>query len=180
MENSLTVHLSSPADHRFSQARRDPDAFLRWCRKTFSQRFGKDVFFVVLEDDSHAQNLADFMDAHLTEELRKTYGQSSLFFRELKSAMKTRSRKREIVDCRRIMMRLLKDSNITLTQIGSIMGGRDHTTVIHSLAKHDDLMKTEPAYRAMFNKLKQRCINEGFIFSVDSIKDYAQPALCTA
>lgn len=161
---------------RISNARHNPDAFLRWCRKVFNLRFNKDVFFIIQNDERDARNMADFLDAYLTNELRKNLGSNSVFFRELKT-VRNKSRKRELVDARHMMMRLLHCTNITLTHIGVLMGGRDHTTVIHALKAHEDLFDTNPAYRNEYEHLKQLCIDEGFIFSADALKDHPESTL---
>jgi len=161
-----------------SGARQDPEAFLRWCKKEFHHRFRKHVFFIVQNDERDAKNMAEFLDKYLTNEMRTTYGATSDFFRRLKTIICNKSRKRELVDARHMIMRLLYDSNISLTQVGIIMGGRDHTTVIHGLKKHADLYDTNTAYRKQYEHLKYLCISEGFIFTVDSIENYSESTVC--
>lgn len=165
---------------QFTTARIDPDVFLRWCRDEFKARFHKDVFFIVQNTERDARALANFLDDYLTTEIRHTLGGESQFFRELKSIMRTSSRKREIVDRRHIAMKLLNETNITLTQIGILCGGRDHSTVIHALHAFEDQYETNTAYRNMYDNLKQLCISQGFIFTPDAIKDYPESAVCSA
>lgn len=180
METRLIETSATPVKYeRMSSARHNPEAFLRWCRTVFNQRFNKDVFFIIQNDERDARNMADFLDSYLTNELRNQLGGSSAFFRDLKT-VRNRSRKRELVDARHMMMRLLHDTNITLSQTGAIMGGRDHTTVIHALKAHEDLYDTNPAYRNQYEHLKHLCINEGFIFSSDAVKDHSQSAIRSA
>ena len=46
------------------------------------------------------------------------------------------SRARRLVRVRQIMMAVLKDvTNLSLTEIGNVCGGRDHATVVYALAQ---------------------------------------------
>lgn len=54
------------------------------------------------------------------------------------------NRRRPLVACRQVAMYLCRDlTNLSLPKIGSAFGGRDHTTVIHSVAKVTSLMQTD-------------------------------------
>ena len=54
-----------------------------------------------------------------------------------------KTRKKEVVKPRQVIMFLLReDFNISYPSIGEKMGGRDHTTVIHSCEKVKDELKT--------------------------------------
>jgi chromosomal replication initiator protein len=54
-----------------------------------------------------------------------------------------KTRKKEIVKPRQIIMYLLReDMNISYPSIGEKLGGRDHTTVIHSCEKIKEDIKT--------------------------------------
>jgi hypothetical protein len=176
----LEKSVTSVNPEHVTTARQDPETFLRWCKKEFRQRFHKNVFFIVQNDERDARNMAEFLDSYMTNELRAAYGANSLFFQELKTIIRNKSRRRELVDARHMIMRLLHDTNITLVQIGIIMGGRDHTTVIHGLKQHENLYDTNTAYRKQYEHLKYLCISEGYIFTADSIKDYAESTVCIA
>jgi len=65
-------------------------------------------------------------------------------------------RKRELVNCRRFIMRFLKDyTELTLAQIGKWAGHKDHTTVIHALHTLSDLMETEDQTRHDYLEIKK-------------------------
>ena len=51
-------------------------------------------------------------------------------------------------------MYLCKDNGTTLKKIGEIMGGRDHTTVMHARDKIADLIQTDPRVATEVNDLK--------------------------
>jgi len=56
-----------------------------------------------------------------------------------------KTRKKEVVKPRQIIMYILReDLNISFPSIGEKMGGRDHTTVIHSCEKIKGELKTSP------------------------------------
>ena len=49
--------------------------------------------------------------------------------------------------------------NITLKEIGSFLGGRDHSTVIHGIKTAGDLIETDKQFREEYKRL------ESFILS---------------
>jgi hypothetical protein len=64
-----------------------------------------------------------------------------------------RSRRIDFVDARRMYIIILYVYfNYKLTQI-ALRVNRDHSTIIHSLTAHDDLMKTNIAYKEKFKKV---------------------------
>lgn len=74
------------------------------------------------------------------------------FYGVEESSMYAKTRKREIVRPRQIIMYILReDFHLSYPAIGSVFGGRDHTTVIHACEKikndllQDDDFKTEVA-----------------------------------
>lgn len=68
--------------------------------------------------------------------------------------LKSKSRKREKVIVRHMLFMLLRlETVMTLKGIGEIMGGYDHTTVIHGIQQFKDLMETNKALNNQFVKL---------------------------
>ncbi|MER3515352.1 MAG: chromosomal replication initiator protein DnaA, partial [Chloroflexota bacterium] len=60
------------------------------------------------------------------------------------AALKGRSRNAEIALPRQIAMFLLREEiGISLPQIGEVLGGRDHTTVLHGCEKISDLIERD-------------------------------------
>jgi chromosomal replication initiator protein len=56
-----------------------------------------------------------------------------------------KTRRKEVVKMRQIIMYLLReDFNVSFPHIGRELGGRDHTTVIHSCAKIKSELETDP------------------------------------
>jgi chromosomal replication initiator protein len=61
------------------------------------------------------------------------------------------SRRQPLVLCRQVAMYLCRDlTDLSLPKIGSYFGGRDHTTVIHSIDKVKRILRSD---RAVFDKV---------------------------
>lgn len=66
-----------------------------------------------------------------------------------------RRRMQEVVVPRQMAMFFLKEkTTLSLKAIGNVMGGRDHTTVIHSIEVVMDRMATEETYRRNLHYLR--------------------------
>lgn len=66
------------------------------------------------------------------------------------------SRKADLVVARHIAMFLLRDTlNIQLEKVGEIMGGRDHTTVMHAVEKMKDEVSNNADVRRKITAIKQ-------------------------
>ncbi len=66
-----------------------------------------------------------------------------------------KTRRKEIVRARQVAMYILReDFNISYPLIGQKMGGRDHTTVIHSHLKIRDDLKTDPLLLQEIEKIR--------------------------
>lgn len=58
------------------------------------------------------------------------------------------SRKRECVESRHLMAYIIKrKTKFSLKNIGMRLGGRDHTTIIHSVKTFEDLFETDSVFR---------------------------------
>lgn len=63
-------------------------------------------------------------------------------------------RHKEIVDARHILCSILyKNFGLTLKKIGGIIGGRDHSTIMHSLEMFRDRFETSEPYRSMVKNI---------------------------
>ena len=65
--------------------------------------------------------------------------------------MQTRTRKRNIMECRQVIHWMLKNNvtfnTMSLEAIGNIVGGKYHATVIHSVKQINNLIQTERPFR---------------------------------
>ena len=70
-----------------------------------------------------------------------------------RNEIKIRTRKREIVEARQVCMDLMKSSNAfeSLAEIGELMGGFDHATVLHSAKTVKNLRETNKIFREKTN-----------------------------
>ncbi|MGB3330382.1 MAG: chromosomal replication initiator protein DnaA, partial [Thermomicrobiales bacterium] len=67
-----------------------------------------------------------------------------------------RQRKREIVLPRQVAMYLLREeTDSSLSEIGAILGGRDHTTIIHGIEKIENLLETDVALRGHLMAIRE-------------------------
>ncbi len=72
-----------------------------------------------------------------------------------KSDIYEKTRKKEIVKARQMAMYILReDFNVSYPHIGQKMGGRDHTTVIHSHLKIKEDLRTNPSLLQELEKIK--------------------------
>ncbi|MDR1584577.1 MAG: chromosomal replication initiator protein DnaA [Prevotellaceae bacterium] len=70
-------------------------------------------------------------------------------------AISTRSRKREVVQARQIAMYLSKQmTKNSLSSIGSVIGQRDHATVLHACKIVSDLMEIDKKFRSSVQEIE--------------------------
>ncbi len=72
-------------------------------------------------------------------------------------AISTKSRKREVVQARQIAMYLSKQmTKNSLSSIGSLIGQRDHSTVLHACKTVSDLIETDKSFRTSIEEIEAR------------------------
>jgi chromosomal replication initiator protein len=70
------------------------------------------------------------------------------------SVLASQSRSREVVNARNIAMYLIRRmTNIPLTDIGKKFGGRDHSTVLHSLENVEKKMRSDPSFAEVVKEI---------------------------
>jgi chromosomal replication initiator protein len=63
-------------------------------------------------------------------------------------ALESKRRTKDITVPRQVAMYLIKETlGISLVRIGELFGGRDHSTVIHSIRKVEESMQADPVFR---------------------------------
>ena len=76
------------------------------------------------------------------------------YYRLEPEALRGQSRGREIVNARQIAMYLIRRmTNLSLVDIGKEFGGRDHTTVLHSLDKVEKQMRSDPSFAEVVKEI---------------------------
>lgn len=79
----------------------------------------------------------------------------AVFYNIDESDLSNKSRKKEVVKPRQMAMYILReDYNISFPSIGQKLGGRDHTTVIHSYEKIKNDIKTDNQLVQELNKIR--------------------------
>ncbi len=77
----------------------------------------------------------------------------SEYYKLEEASIYEKTRKKEIVKARQVVMYLLReDFNVSYPLIGQKLGGKDHTTVIHSCLKIKTDLKNDPQ---MLQELEQ-------------------------
>ena len=79
-------------------------------------------------------------------------------------ALLGRDRSQKIVQPRQVAMYLLrKETDASLPQIGEVLGGRDHTTVMHSIDKITSDIETKADLRKRVINVKQQLYGQGAV-----------------
>src|SRR3990172_3580173 len=72
-----------------------------------------------------------------------------------------RDRSREVTLPRQIAMHLLREeTDASLPEIGQVLGGRDHTTIMHGCEKISNLIETDEGTRRQYMALRERLYSE--------------------
>jgi chromosomal replication initiation ATPase DnaA len=67
------------------------------------------------------------------------------------------SRKRNITDARMMMCEALRRNSLhTLTEIGSVVGGLDHSSIIYYRSKLDDICDVDKEFKRKFTEINSR------------------------
>ena len=71
-------------------------------------------------------------------------------------ALQSKKRTKDLTIPRQVAMYLIKEMfDQSLVEIGKLFGGRDHSTVIHSIAKVEEDMAADPAFRRRIEELRE-------------------------
>lgn len=102
-------------------------------------------------------NITDVSDAghRITEQ--KILNAVSSYYNLSVSQITGKLKTSQIVTARHIAIYLIRNSmDLPLKKIGEIFSNRDHTTIMHSIEKVDDLLKTDPQTKVVIKELKNR------------------------
>lgn len=108
--------------------------------------------FLETDDDKLPVLPLNKLKDHFDEFLPQQYGETLTLCGKV--------RKREIVELRCIYCYLAKSMGYSLNDIGKEIGGRDHTTVIHSLKTFRDLMEISDIFRQKYDYVFSRIKNK--------------------
>lgn len=103
------------------------------------------------------EGIAIIEDKPLTVELIKQ--RVADYYHLTIDTMESKSRKHEIVLARQMSMYLIKELlKLPLKKIGSIFGGKDHTTVMHSCQTIDNYLQLDKTVRASYEYIKSNIL----------------------
>lgn len=78
------------------------------------------------------------------------------FFNIRKDLIQSASRKREIVQARQVTMYFIKKhTELSLSQIGAQVGGRNHATVVHACNTVKDLLEVDKGFRSDLEEIER-------------------------
>jgi chromosomal replication initiator protein len=70
--------------------------------------------------------------------------------------LSSKSRTKDLTVPRQVAMYLIRELlDLPLTRIGGLFGGRDHSTVIHSIRKAEENMAADPSFEKRVEDLKK-------------------------
>jgi len=79
------------------------------------------------------------------------------YFELLPGSCQFKTRKREIVQARQVSMYFAKMlTKLSLTNIGMMIGGKDHSTVLHAMRTVKNLIETDKGYKADIDNIEKR------------------------
>lgn len=65
-------------------------------------------------------------------------------------------RRRPLVHARFIAIRLVMERHkVSYPRVGRIFGNRDHTSIMHAMKRFEELHKSDPEFRAMYERAKE-------------------------
>ena len=78
------------------------------------------------------------------------------YFSVSEDSVASKSRVRDVANARHIAMYLSKQmTKKSLSEIGRVIGGRDHATVLHSCSVVNDLMETDKDFRSHVEEIER-------------------------
>ena len=114
-------------------------------RKEIDLELAKGALKHIIEDVETEVNL-DFIQKTVAE-----------YFEVTIESLKAKTRKKEIVTARQVAMYFAKEfTSHSLKSIGYHFGGRDHSTVIHSVQTVSDLIDTDKKFKASIQELQKK------------------------
>jgi chromosomal replication initiator protein len=76
-------------------------------------------------------------------------------------ALQSKKRTKDLTVPRQVAMFLIKELfDLPLVEIGRLFGGRDHSTVIHSISKVEEDMALDPAFRERVNGVREQVVGK--------------------
>ena len=112
------------------------------------------------KEDATLEKISQFFGKNKSKEPERVSSKTifnavTKYFEITATDLKDKSRKREVVVPRQIAMYLMRSlTDVPLVQIGELLGGRDHTTVIHSCEKIKNDLKNDQLLGQQINQIR--------------------------
>lgn len=146
IHKELTIPVSSV---------RTPQRFTQWFTTMYEQLFKTNIEVRDLGDLSNYRNqkFIELVDRLICEQIPPTPEIKKHWEKAGKKTLFVKSRKRELVDGRKLAAMIFREKKFTLTSIGLLMG-KDHSTIIHNLESASNLMEYDSTFRRMYHNVK--------------------------
>jgi len=157
---------------------RTPQRFTQWFTTMYEELFKTNIEIREAVDPSffRSTRFIEQLDQLICDQLPLTDKLRDIWKAAGKRTLFVKSRKRELVDGRKLASMILREKKFTLNTIGLIMD-QDHSTIIHSLTSAENLMETDSDFRRMYHNVKFALDYEKFIHATAVQTDDAQPAV---
>ena len=103
------------------------------------------------------QNITNIRNAAAQLSEQKIINVVSDYYNLAPGQLVGKTRTGQIALARHVAMYLIRiNIDVPLTKIGSMFGGRDHTTVMNGISKVEEMLKTDESLKAVINDLQKR------------------------
>jgi chromosomal replication initiator protein len=125
-----------------------------------------DILGHPLNAEVAASALADFLPRHRSLSPSQIVEGVAEFYNVTVSDLIGRERSRDVALPRQVAMYLIrKETDASLPQIGDVLGGRDHTTVIYGCDKVADMVERDDTMRRQLLTLRERLYSQAGVLS---------------
>ena len=160
-EDALVIHdadevLSFIAKHRTSSVREIEGAMIQLLayssltRRPIDRSLAREALGVGPQaDGGGGVSAGGITPQRVRDKVAHAWGTTS-------EALQSKKRTKDLTIPRQVAMYLVKEMfDLSLVEIGKLFGGRDHSTVIHSIAKVEEDITADPAFRRRVEELRE-------------------------
>ncbi len=107
-----------------------------------------------LDDESVSRAIQDMLEKDSVPSPSVIISHICRYYNIDEETLRGKNQSHGVANARQIAMYLIRDMvKIPLTEIGKEFGGKDHTTVLHSLKKVQQQLRTDPAFKETINEI---------------------------
>ncbi|MEK6574638.1 MAG: chromosomal replication initiator protein DnaA, partial [Chloroflexota bacterium] len=123
-----------------------------------------DVLGQPLNVETAAQAIADLLPRRHTLNAAHILDTVAAFYAVTVDDIVGRDRTKEITMPRQMAMYLVRaETDASLPEIGQLLGGRDHTTVMYGCEKINNLIETDDSFRRQFLSIRERLYSDAAV-----------------